>query len=71
MEIDRALGDLAAFDERQGRLVELRFFGGLTLEEAAQALGISLATASREWAHARAWLFRRLKPVSSTVSPPT
>jgi DNA-directed RNA polymerase specialized sigma24 family protein len=42
--------------------VELRFFGGLTSEEAAHALGVSLATANREWAHAKAWLFRRLRP---------
>ena len=62
LELDSALDELASLDERQVRLVELRFFGGLTMEEAAQALGISLATANREWAHAKAWLFRRLKP---------
>jgi len=71
MEIDRALADLTALDGKQGRLVELRFFGGLTSEEAARALGISLATANREWAHAKAWLFRRLKAVSTTASSPT
>jgi RNA polymerase sigma factor (TIGR02999 family) len=68
VEIDRALDELTALDERQGRLVELRFFGGLTSEEASRALGISLATANREWAHAKAWLFRRLKPAPSTAS---
>jgi RNA polymerase sigma factor (TIGR02999 family) len=61
MALDRALEELAALDERQVRLVELRFFGGLTAEEAAEALSVSLATANRDWALARAWLFRRLK----------
>jgi RNA polymerase sigma factor (TIGR02999 family) len=61
LDLDSALEELQALDERQGRLVELRYFGGLTLEEAAVAMGISRATASREWAMAKAWLFRRLK----------
>jgi RNA polymerase sigma factor (TIGR02999 family) len=61
VDVDAALQELSARDERQGRLVELRFFGGLTLEEAAKALDVSLATANRDWAHAKAWLFRRLK----------
>jgi RNA polymerase sigma factor (TIGR02999 family) len=59
--LDRALEELAALDERQARLVEMRFFGGLTADEAAVALSVSLATANRDWALARAWLFRRLK----------
>ena len=58
--LDQALDELSSRDERQGRLVELRFFGGLTQSEAATALGVSLATADRDWAHARAWLYRRL-----------
>lgn len=62
IDVDRALTELAALDERQARLVELRFFSGLTAEEAAAALAISLATANREWAFAKAWLFRRLAP---------
>jgi DNA-directed RNA polymerase specialized sigma24 family protein len=57
-------------DERQARLVELRFFGGLTSEEAADALQVSLATANRDWALARAWLFRRLKRAESAASEP-
>ena len=61
IEVNRALDELATLDEREARLVELRFFAGLTSEEAAQALGISLATANREWAHAKAWLSLRLK----------
>jgi RNA polymerase sigma factor (TIGR02999 family) len=58
--LDRALDELAALDGRQGRIVELRYFGGLTVEETAEAIGTSPATVSREWATARAWLYRRL-----------
>ena len=61
LDLDAALDELAERDQRQGRLVELRFFGGLTQEESAQVLGVSLATANREWAMAKAWLYRRLK----------
>jgi RNA polymerase sigma factor (TIGR02999 family) len=61
LDLDGALEELAALDERQARLVELRFFGGLQIEEAARALDISLATANRDWAMAKAWLYRRLK----------
>jgi RNA polymerase sigma factor (TIGR02999 family) len=68
--LDHALEELAALDERQARLVELRFFGGLTAEEAAEALAISLATANRDWALARAWLFRRLKQAGSPAPEP-
>jgi DNA-directed RNA polymerase specialized sigma24 family protein len=59
--LDDALGKLAAMDSQQGRLIELRFFGGLSIEEAAVVLGISPATEKREWATARAWLQRELK----------
>jgi RNA polymerase sigma factor (sigma-70 family) len=48
-------------DERQAHLVELRYFGGLSLDETARVLQVSPATVSREWASARAWLYRRLK----------
>lgn len=58
--LDEALTALGQMDERKARLVELRFFGGLTAEEAAEALGISLRTVHREWDLARAWLFRAL-----------
>jgi len=58
--LDAALTRLTEMDERKGRLVELRFFGGLTAEEAAEVLGISLRTVHREWDLARAWLFRAL-----------
>lgn len=58
--IDQALTRLGALDPAQARIVELRFFGGLTVEEAAEALGISPATLKREWSVARAWLRREL-----------
>lgn len=60
LALDEALGRLAAIDAQQARIVELRFFGGLTNEEAAEALGVSPATIKRAWAVARAWLFREL-----------
>jgi RNA polymerase sigma factor (TIGR02999 family) len=58
--VNDALDELARLNEREARLVELRYFGGLSLEEAADALGISRATVYRVWAHAKAWLYRRL-----------
>jgi RNA polymerase sigma factor (TIGR02999 family) len=61
LDLDVALDELAALDERQARLVELRFFGGLSIEETATALEVSLATANRDWVTAKAWLYRRLK----------
>jgi len=67
LDLDRALDELAAADPRQGQLVEMRFFGGLTLEEAARVLGVSLATAKGDWAHAKAWLFARLEPGPPSV----
>ena len=58
--LDRALSRLEALDPQQGRVVELRFFGGLTIEETAVVMGLSPATIKREWAVARAWLYREL-----------
>ena len=60
LAVDDALHKLAAIDAQQARLVELRFFGGLTIEESAAALGISPATVKRHWAVARAWLQREM-----------
>jgi len=60
IDLDRALGELSRLDERLVALIELRFFGGLTIEEAAAVLEISTATTEREWATARMWLRRRL-----------
>jgi RNA polymerase sigma factor (TIGR02999 family) len=58
--LDTALNELAAVDARHARVVELRYFGGMSIEESAEALSISPATVKREWALARAWLHRRL-----------
>jgi RNA polymerase sigma factor (TIGR02999 family) len=60
VEIDQALGRLEALDRRQAQVVEMRFFGGLSVEETAEALGVSEPTVKREWAMARAWLHREL-----------
>jgi RNA polymerase sigma factor (sigma-70 family) len=62
LALDRALVELEQLDPKQARLVELRFFGGLTVEETATVLGISPATVKREWAIAKGWLYRALKP---------
>lgn len=59
--LDEALTRLSEMDPRQGRLVELIYFGGLTEEEAAEALGISTRTVKRDWASARAWLHAQLR----------
>jgi RNA polymerase sigma factor (TIGR02999 family) len=61
LALDEALQRLAAMDARQSRLVVLRFFGGLNIEEAAEVLSISPATVKREWSVARMWLRRELR----------
>jgi RNA polymerase sigma factor (TIGR02999 family) len=58
--LDDALRTLEALDARQSRVVELRFFGGLSLEETAEVLGVSVGTVRRDWSLARAWLYREL-----------
>ncbi len=60
LALDEALRKLASLDERQSRVVECRFFAGMTIEETAKALGISPATVNRDWTAARAWLNREL-----------
>ena len=60
LAVDDAMRELAEFDKRQCKIIELRFFGGLTIEETAAVLDISAATVKREWILAKAWLFRRL-----------
>ena len=60
LDLDRALGKLEHIDPDAARIVELRFFGGLTIEETAAALGISAATVKRDWAIAKGWLDRDL-----------
>ncbi len=60
IELDDALNELAEFDEQQCRIVELRYFAGLTIEETAEVLKISPATVKREWAIARMWLYTKI-----------
>jgi RNA polymerase sigma factor (sigma-70 family) len=67
LALDRALDKLEALDEQQSRIVELRYFGGFSLEETAESLGISTATVKRGWSSARAWLFRELTHGSADV----
>ena len=69
--LDDALEALATLDERKSLVVELRFFGGLSVEETATTLGISVATVMRDWTLAKAWLLRELKQgVSPRHEPP-
>ena len=63
LALDEALTRLAVFDPEQARIVELRYFGGLTVEETAEVVGISPATVKRQWAMARAWLKRAVDVV--------
>jgi RNA polymerase sigma factor (TIGR02999 family) len=60
LQLNDALDDLAKHDPVKARLVVLRYFGGMTIEQACEVLGISRTTASRSWTYARAWLFRRV-----------
>jgi RNA polymerase sigma factor (TIGR02999 family) len=61
LALDNAMKRLEEIDPRKSRIVEMRFFGGLSLEETAEALDVSVATVRRDWSLARAWLFRELK----------
>lgn len=65
LDLNRALDELTAFDPRKSQVAELRFFGGLSLEETGHVLGISIATVEREWQAVRAWLYARLTRASS------
>lgn len=58
--LDEALTELATFDERKARIVELKFFGGLNVEETAEVIGVSPVTIMREWQKAKAWLYLQL-----------
>ena len=60
MALDEALKSLAEIDERKSRIVELRFFGGLSVEETAEVMKMSSITVIREWNKAKAWLYREL-----------
>ncbi len=61
LALDEALKALAEFDERKARIVELRFFGGLSVEETATAIGVAPITVMREWQKAKAWLYLQLQ----------
>lgn len=67
--LDEALQKLSAFDERQARIVELRFFGGLQVEEVAELLNVSKRTVEGDWTMARAWLLRELSESGTAPSP--
>ena len=69
LALDHALSTLAGLDARQARIVELRFFGGLTVEETAGTLGVSPATVKRDWTLARAWLKRELDAEREGAEP--
>lgn len=58
--LDEALTDLESWDQRKGKIVELRFFGGLSIEETARVLRVSPTTVQREWRAAKAWLYRAI-----------
>ena len=68
IDLDEALDELAALDERKSRVVELRYFAGLTADEVGRVLDISRATVYRDWKAARAWLYRRLRDASPAAS---
>jgi RNA polymerase sigma factor (TIGR02999 family) len=65
VELDDALNDLAKLDPQQSRIVELRFFGGLSIDETARVLGISPATVKRDWATAKAWLYYQMSKTTA------
>ena len=67
LALDEALGELATIDPRLSRVVELKFFAGLSIREAAEALEVSTATVERDWTVARAWLYERLSRRPSRV----
>jgi RNA polymerase sigma factor (TIGR02999 family) len=67
LAVDLALQKLRSVDPRQEQIVEMRFFGGLTVEETAEVLGVSTRTVEREWTVARAWLYLQLKEYVSTA----
>jgi len=70
LDLDLALTKLEAFDPRKCRIAELRFFGGLSLEETCHVLDVSLATVERDWQGARAWLFRTLSAQPRVLDDP-
>lgn len=69
LALDEALDALTAVNERASRVVELRFFGGFSVEETAEALGVSVRTVINDWNTARAWLYRELSDVAESDRP--
>lgn len=69
LDLNAALSRLATYDERKARIVELRAFGGLTLEEVAEYLDVSVPTVSREWRSARSWIAKMLSESAGTAAP--
>jgi RNA polymerase sigma factor (TIGR02999 family) len=69
LDLDAALDELSTLAPRKAQVAELRFFGGLSLEETGHVLGTSLATSMRDWQAARAWLFRRLRGGRAARAP--
>jgi RNA polymerase sigma factor (TIGR02999 family) len=61
LELDEALSELALFDVRKSRVVELRYFGGLSIDETAEAMGVNSATVRRDWTVAKTWLHQRIR----------
>jgi RNA polymerase sigma-70 factor, ECF subfamily len=70
LALDDALTALTAFDSRKSQIVEMRYFGGMSVEETSEALGISPVTVMRDWATAKAWLLREISSQDSTENPP-
>lgn len=66
--LDEALTELAEFDERKARIVEMKFFGGLTVDEIAEVMGIAPITVMREWQKAKAWLYLQLNKTGEGIS---
>jgi RNA polymerase sigma-70 factor, ECF subfamily len=71
LDLHEALNELTETDPRKGRIVELKFFGGLTTEEIAETLGVSTATVERDWKFARAWLYRVVSGSGESSGPST
>ncbi len=71
LALNEALESLAAFDERKARVIELRFFAGLSIDETATALGVSAVTVSTDWRFARAWIGRALSSEGAPTEEPT
>jgi RNA polymerase sigma factor (TIGR02999 family) len=69
LDLNQALQELTEMDPQQGKVVELRYFGGLTIEETAEVMGISPATVKREWGTARLWLLRQMEGPDVSNSP--